>query len=74
MFSTAKLNVDPIAPRSQDIPSVFGLVCKAEYRTHSLIFKMNVYECRAECRTDSSIFKFCVVLNAELNVVLIARC
>ena len=48
--------------------------CRAEYRSHGSIFYMNVFECRAECRSLSTIFKVCMVLNAELNVDLIARC
>ena len=31
------------------------------------------FECRAECWTHSSTFKVCMVLNAKLNVDLIAR-
>ena len=56
-----------------DIQIVYHFECRAERRSHSSIFKMYVSECRAECRTHSSIFKARFILNADLNVELIAR-
>ena len=56
-----------------DIQSVYGVECRAERRSHSSIFRMNIFECRAECRFHSSIFNLCNVLNAELDVDLTTR-
>ena len=50
-----------------DIQLVYDFECRAEYPSHSSIFKMDVFECRAECRTHSSIVNVCMVLNVELN-------
>ena len=56
-----------------DIQSVYGVECRAERRSHSSMFKIYIFECLAECRTHSSIFKVFMVLNAELNVDVIAQ-
>ena len=62
-----------IVNQQSDIQSVYGVECRAEYRSHSSIFKISVFVCRAECRTHGSIFKVCLVLNVELNIELTAR-
>ena len=52
---------------------VYGVECRDERRSHSSVFEINVFVCRAECQTKSSMFQVCMILNAELNVILTAR-
>ena len=56
IFWNAELNVEPIL----DIQNVYVVKCRAEYWSHSSIFKMNILVCRAECRSRSAILKLCM--------------
>ena len=69
MVLNAKLNVDLIARYSGWIFS------NAELNVEPIAWHSKCYgfDCRAECWTHSSSFKMCMVLNAKLNVDLIAR-
>ena len=50
---------------------MYGVECRAERRSHSSMFNMNIFEGRAECRSQKLDFQ--MILNAELNVDLTAR-
>ena len=65
----AELDIDPTA---RNLRWIFS---NAELNVEPIARYSKCYgfECRAECRTHSSTFKGCMVLNAELNIDLIAR-
>ena len=56
-----------------DYPSVYGIECRTERRSHRSMFYINIFECSAACRTQDSIFKVFMVLNPELNIDPTAR-